>query len=141
MVEFTLRDMLLAVLAGGLMGWLTYHRRMQANKERPFARLIGAVLEPLFYWLDLKGHDGRPSRSKVSYAFTLFVMLFGIIWFGMHLTAGLTWPYNTYVGLVALYSLGPQAFWTFLSTKLGDNLGQVLRARAGLAPLPNPEPK
>lgn len=145
-VLFGVREIALMAVAAALFGWLMRRKRSEPRKERPVARLVGALLEPIYYWLDWKGPDGRPSRSKVAYGITLFVLLSGVIWFGKHqsehaptgIEIGLTWPYVAYVLLVAAYSLGPHAFNAFLSTKLGDGLAQVMRARAS-GGLPKPD--
>lgn len=36
-----------------------------AEKRTWFGRLLRLFLEPIYYWLNLKGPDGRPSYSKV----------------------------------------------------------------------------
>lgn len=50
-------------------------RTLASGSERRtwFGRLIRFILEPVYFWLDLRGPDGRPSHSKI----------FGTISFGL----------------------------------------------------------
>jgi uncharacterized membrane protein YhaH (DUF805 family) len=135
----------LAVLVGLLVGSVI-GRRARDRAGQPSAKIFAFILEPIYFWCDLYGPDGRPSRSKVAYFITLMVVLAGLIRFGMQQVqrqAGdtngrdLSWTFLAYVLLVLVYSLGPQAFNAFLSSRLGARLGDVLRARAsGGSPVP-----
>jgi hypothetical protein len=37
----------------------------EPRSQRRLARLVGALVEPCYYWLDLLGSDDHPSNSKV----------------------------------------------------------------------------
>lgn len=75
-------------------------------------------LGPVFYWLDLRGEDGRPSLTKVIYLAGCVVSLYGLIVFGKaELQRGTTGAdpdlssgFLIYVVAVLLFCLGRDVF-------------------------------
>lgn len=130
---FELRDLVLATIAGVIIGAYLVGARAAHRSERPLARLLAAFIEPIVYWADLRGPDGRPSHSKVAYFSTLIVALAGLILFGQHeLTHGgeIHWGFVAYTALVLLYALGRHAYLGFLQSRVGDRLASAIGARA-----------
>lgn len=138
-MTFTLSDLVLAAVAGSLTGALLYAGRMRARHERPIARLVSALLEPIYYWVDLKGPDGRPSHSKVAYFMVLFTATVVLVLFALQERAhqeaagdshDVSLGFISYAALVMAFALGKQAFNAVLSIKLGDRLGKMFDSRA-----------
>jgi len=117
---FTWWDAALGMLAGALFGILIVrliegrYAAQQRSKERPVARALSLVLEPLVYWADLRGPDGRPSHSKIAYFIGLLVALYGLLEFGKQQQGDLSFGFITYTLVVLAYALGKQVFNTML---------------------------
>ena len=145
-MTFTWQEVGLVAIAGLLLGWVSRRPTHTPSRDKLIAQLVGAVLEPTYFWLDLRGPDQRPSNSKVAYLATLVVLLAGVVTFGLKELqqeggAGLSLNYVAYVTITCFYSLGPKTFHAFLATKLGDKISDVTRARAsGAMPAPSSDP-
>lgn len=147
-MTFTGQDLGLVAIAGLLLGWLAGRQRApRENRDRLVAQLVSAVLEPIFYWLDLRGPDKLPSNSKVVYLATLVFLLAGIVTFGLKElqqqgSVGLSLNYILYVVIVCCYSLGPKTFNAFLTKQLGEKLAPAMQVRAsgGFTPPPTATP-
>ena len=109
---------LLAVLVGLLIGGFASSReqRHPDGKERravasravrPVARVISAVVEPLFYWLGLLDPNGHPDNSKIMYTLAVMASLFVTIDIG-HDLKDATWPFIGLVCAVLLGAAGPR---------------------------------
>jgi hypothetical protein len=136
-----MRDLALALLAGMLSGTLV-RRRLPPDERRPIARLMSAVLEPVYFWADLKGQDGRPSLSKVSYFLGLLVALWVLLLFAAHERAhdpvGVTdvpWGFIAYALVALAYALGKNAFNTVL-TFIAARFPGAPRRLSGAQPAP-----
>lgn len=135
----TLWDLFLATLAGILAGLLlSPASRLKPAAERPIALLVSAVIEPLFYWTDLRGPDGRPSHSKVAYFLTLLVGLWGLVLFARHERAAhaagvadVSWGFLAYAALVFGLGLGKQTFNAILTFLAGRFPGAPPRLSGG----------
>jgi len=138
-VPMTARDLALLFVAGVLTGLLLTGRGKD-RRNKPIARLLGLVLEPIYWWADLYGHDNRPSHSKVTYAVTLAVMLAATVTLGVREaeTGGLSFQYVIFAIATMAYGLGRSAYNAFLHSALGEKLVSIVtqqRASAG-----NPRP-
>lgn len=137
---FSPLDLFLIFIVGVLIGAMLWNRRMKGKSERPIARLLSAILEPIYYWTDARGADGRPSLSKVSYLLGLGVALVILVLFALQEQAheavsneqhhDVSLGFLGYAALVLSYALGKQVFNAFIASKLGDKLPDVLKARA-----------
>lgn len=116
----TMRDYILGVVAVYLFGFLTasvLSRRGNGNhqgkKNRPFARLMATIFEPIFWWMNLYGEDGQPSHAKVVYFIGFLFFLGMAVSFGakqMASDTGMSWPFVGLVALVMAYALGKSTF-------------------------------
>jgi hypothetical protein len=86
------------------------------NAERRVHRTWGErfFLEPIYYWLDLYGPDGRPSHHKVLTALGfLFALGAELVW-GKKLVAeqgaGIDWPYVFLVVATLAVPMGKGVF-------------------------------
>lgn len=116
-MTFALLDMVLAAAVGFLLATLLIRRaksKKESAKNKPVAKMLALFMEPIYFWLDLKGPDGRPSHSKIAYLVALVVALYGLLAFGQQQTVGLDLGYITYVVVVLAYALGKQVFNTIL---------------------------
>ena len=104
---------LVALLIGLLLGGLASSREhrpsdgrerrgVASRAVRPVARILSAVIEPVFYWLGLLDPQGHPDNSKVMYTLVVFAATAVVIHLGIEITV-VTW---TYVGLVCAVILG-----------------------------------
>lgn len=80
-------------------------------KERRVHRTWGErfFLEPLFYWLDLYGADGRPSHSKVLSAWGFYFALGFEAWWATQAEA-LSWPFVWLVVATLSIPMGKDVF-------------------------------
>lgn len=147
-MTLTVLELVGVFLVGMLVGALLWNRKMRGRSERPVARFISAVLEPVYYWFDLKGVDNRPSHSKVAYFLGLLTALGILIVFAVHeekhgeagSAQDVSLGFITFTCVVLAYALGKQVFNAFIATRLGDKLGDVMKARASGAQVAPPLP-
>jgi CBS domain containing-hemolysin-like protein len=104
----------LVAVAGILFGILVGRKAKGSRKEKPVAQLLALVFEPIVYWADLRGPDGRPSHSKIAYFVGLIVALYGLVAFGLKQEGDLGFGFITYAAVVLAYALGKQVFNTVL---------------------------
>lgn len=91
------------------------------------SRAIARILEPMYYWLDLTGPDGRPANSKVLSFIALVVILGGLVWWGFHLAKakdpGIDWPFVFLCFGVLAYAGGKDLFKSFLKIRASSSNG------------------
>jgi hypothetical protein len=122
------------------------------EKRSPFGRLLRFFLEPAYYWIDLKGADGRPSHMKVvglgSFAF--FLGLLFRLWAHFFTEAENGGPHSTgelafllsFSFLVALLPYGLKGLTVWAASRMAgaadvlakaaEREPETLRARAEL---------
>lgn len=114
------------------------------DRRSRWGRLLRWFLGPIYYHLDLRGADGRPSHAKLTYTAALVVGLAGMVWIGKIDAADgdVSWGFLGYVVLVLAFALGKQVFnhlSLYLVSRFGDRaLAAVAQRRSGsvLAPMP-----
>jgi hypothetical protein len=125
-IAWTPLDVSLIGLAGVLLG-LVLSGRGKDPKNRPIARLLGLVLEPIYWWLDLWSpgiEPPQPSHRKVMYAATMGVMLGNVVLTSARDVApDGTLSFNTWLLGVAVmaFALGPHAYNALLHKVLGKD--------------------
>lgn len=94
---------------------------------RPLARALSALIEPLWYWLDLLGPDGRPANAKVIYTAAMAVALALVVVLGLRQLQGLkghlSLEYVLLVGMVLLAAVSRDAFAKFMRLRWGGGNG------------------
>ena len=77
-------------------------------------------LEPLYFWLDLYGPDGRPSHSKVLSAWGFFLALAAELWWASKAEAltDISWPYVTLVVATLAIPMGKNVFLGIIGSRL-----------------------
>lgn len=140
-MSFQLLDLALAAVAGVLLGLLAAGWRRRDPKNRPIARLMALVLEPLYYWLDLYSPSPDPEHRQPSHRKVTFVVA-AVAMLGIAGTAVVrdllpdgSLSLNTVLlcGLVMLFNLGPAAYNGFVTQALREKLGDVVTARTSRA--------
>jgi len=118
---------------GGLLLGVILTGKNGKRSERPIARMLALILEPLLYWLDAYGADGRPSHRKVTHLITLGLMLFGVWSFGgaeiEHSQGQLSLYFVLFASLVMAFALGPAAYNAFLNKLAGAKFVDMMIAR------------
>jgi hypothetical protein len=101
------------------------------RSSRFLARLVSAVVEPVWYWLNLFGPDGRPSNSKVIATAAHLGSLVMLLSMGVRYAAQGKDPSESFV-LLALGLVGAAT---------GHDLVKALaKAKASAAAPPEPTP-
>lgn len=129
-VTFTGWQITLLWVAATLFG-LLLSGRGKDRKNKPIARLVAILLEPIYFWLDLYDPAGRPSHSKVAYIVTLGVMLVGVVAFGIREArgGGLSINFILFAAATMAYGLGRSAYNAFLHSTLKDRLAGLMDQR------------
>lgn len=95
---------------------------MSADKRRKHRGWAeNFFLEPIYYWFDLYGPDGRPSHSK-TLTFVGYLLTMGLIakW-GSTITSitEITWPFVALIVTALMFTMGKSAFTQFAAGLLG----------------------
>lgn len=81
------------------------------------------MLEPLYYWLDLYGYDGRPSHHKTLSAWGFFVALAAEVWLLSKASSlsDIGWPFVFLVLATLAIPMGKDVFKAVLGIKMNGN--------------------
>lgn len=80
------------------------------------------VMEPVYYWLDLYGPDGRPSHHKTLSAWGFFAALGVELWWMLEATE-ITWPFVGLVAMTLALPMGKDAFKAALGMRSSQGPG------------------
>lgn len=106
---------------------------MSARPERRTHRgLEKYLIEPVYFWLDLYGPDGRPSHHKVLTAWGFFFALAGEVWMlrNTENISDVNWPYVGLVIATLALAMGKDVFKAVLKMK-GNGNGRSEEATRG----------
>lgn len=81
------------------------------------------LLEPVFFWLDLYGADGRPSHHKVLSAWGYFVGLGAEVWMLSKASSlsDVSWPFVFLVLATLAIPMGKDVFKAVLGVRINGN--------------------
>jgi hypothetical protein len=90
---------------------------LPTRKDRWFARLVSAVLEPVWYWLDLYGPDDHPSNTKVLATIAILGGLVIILLLTISFVVRKTEPTVEFYGFAG-FIIGGAAAWDSQKTRM-----------------------